>query len=50
MNIFNKVSLDLIKNKINIKKISNIIDKFLFSIFKLLNKVRNIIIFNNYIK
>ena len=38
--IFNKTSRILLKNEMNIKIIIDWNDKFLFSVFKLINKVR----------
>lgn len=39
-NFFNNISTELIKNQINLDLMQNMTDKFLFSLFKLILKVR----------
>ena len=47
--LFNKFSTKMLKNNVNLQLMTNLADKFLFSIFKLINKVR-FFIFNIYYK
>ena len=48
IDLFVKISTKFLKNDINIQLMINFADKFLFSVFKLINKVR-IFLFNFFI-